>query len=153
MLCVPADEIVWIEAAGNYVQIHTAKKTHLVRHTIKAMEAKLDPQRFIRVRPSAIVCSDHVEAFNARHGGDYVVVMSDGTEIRSSRGFRERVEEALGQSAGTARSVLASRRRRRASRVGPRAGPASAPVANTTAATRPSTDPSAPIIGPFAFTA
>ena len=153
MLCVPADEIVWIEAAGNYVQIHTAKKTHLVRHTVKAMQAKLDPQRFIRVRPSAIVCRDHVEAFNARHGGDYVVVMTDGTEIRSSRSFREQVEQALGQAAGTARSILASRRRRRGSRVRPIAGPVTTAPANTTTATRPSTDPSAPIVGPFAFTA
>ena len=155
MLCVPADEIVWVEAAGNYVQIHTARKTHLVRHTVKAMQAKLDPDRFIRVRPSAIVCRDHVEAFNARHGGDYVIVLTDGTEIRSSRSFREQVEDALGGAPGTARSVLASRRRRRASRVRPvtRPSPVATAPANTTAATRPSTDPSAPIVGPFAFTA
>ena len=152
---MPADEIVWVEAAGNYVQIHTPRKTHLVRHTVKAMEAKLDPARFIRVRPSAIVCRDHVRAFNARHGGDYVVVLSDGTEIRSSRSFRERVEEALAEVPGTARSVLASRRRRRASRVRqvPRASALVTPPANTTTATRPNTDPSAPIVGPFAFTA
>lgn len=113
-LCIDVSEIDWIEAAGNYVQIYTDRRTHLVRHTVKAMEAKLDPRRFVRVRPSAIVAIDSVTALHARMGGDYIVVMGDGTEIRSSRGFRERVEEALAQVPGTARDLWAVRRRRRA---------------------------------------
>lgn len=113
-LTITADEIVWVEAAGNYVQIYTDRKTHLVRHTVKAMEAKLDPQRFIRVRPSAIVNIDAVQALNARPGGDYTVVLEGGTEIRSSRSFRDRVEEVLATAPGTARHALVNRRRRRA---------------------------------------
>lgn len=113
-LTIAANEIVWVEAAGNYVQIYTDRKTHLVRHTVKAMEAKLDPQRFIRVRPSAIVSVDSVQALNARPGGDYTVVLEDGTEIRSSRSFRDRVEEVLAAAPGTARHALVNRRRRRA---------------------------------------
>ncbi len=113
-LAVTADEIVWVEAAGNYVQIYTERKTHLVRHTVKAMEVKLDPRRFVRVRPSAIVNVDSVRAVNARAGGDYTVVLEGGTEIRSSRGFRDRVEDLLTQAPGTARHALANRRRRRA---------------------------------------
>jgi DNA-binding LytR/AlgR family response regulator len=115
MLTIPVDEIAWVEAAGNYVQIYTDRKTHLVRHTVKAMEAKLDPQRFVRVRPSAIVNADAVRSVDARAGGDYTVVLTSGTEIRSSRGFRDRVEDLLTQAAaGTARMALANRRRRRA---------------------------------------
>lgn len=114
MLTVPVDEILWVEAAGNYVQIYTDRKTHLVRHTVKAMEAKLDPQRFVRVRPSAIVNVDAVRSVDARAGGDYTVVLSIGTEIRSSRGFRDRVEDLLAQAPGTARLALTNRRRRRA---------------------------------------
>jgi hypothetical protein len=113
-LTVPVDEILWVEAAGNYVQIYTDRKTHLVRHTVKAMEAKLDPLRFVRVRPSAIVNVDAVRSVDARAGGDYTVVLSVGTEIRSSRGFRDRVEDLLAQAPGTARLALANRRRRRA---------------------------------------
>ena len=90
MLTISVDEVVWVEAAGNYVQIYTPRKTHLVRHTVKAMEDKLDPERFVRVRPSAIVAVAVVKALNARAGGDYTVVLEDGTEIRSSRGFRLR---------------------------------------------------------------
>lgn len=139
VLCVPADEIVWVEAAGNYVQIHTARKTHLVRHTVKAMEAKLDPDRFVRVRPSAIVSRSSVEALNARHGGDYVVILEGGTEIRSSRGFRDRVESALGDVPGTARTVVATRRRRRATRAENRPAPVEA--APVTPSATPSVSP------------
>lgn len=114
MLTVMVDEILWVEAAGNYVQIHTDRKTHLVRHTVKAMETKLDPQRFVRVRPSAIVRVDAVRSVDARAGGDYTVVLASGIELRSSRGFRERVEDLLAQAPGTARHALANRRRRRA---------------------------------------
>lgn len=113
-LTIVVDEVVWVEAAGNYVQIYTARKTHLVRHTVKAMELKLDPQRFVRVRPSAIVSIGAVMALNARAGGDYMVVLDDGTEIRTSRGFRDRVEDSLADTPGTARHALANRRRRRA---------------------------------------
>ena len=87
MLTISVDEVVWVEAAGNYVQIYTPRKTHLVRHTVKAMEDKLDPERFVRVRPSAIVAVAVVKALNARAGGDYTVVLEDGgRSILSLRG-------------------------------------------------------------------
>ena len=97
MLSVPLDEIYWVEAAGNYIQIHTARKTHLVRHTVKAMQAKLDPAAFLRVRPSAIVAVAHVETITHRPGGDYTIVLRDGTRIPSSRSFRARLEEVFGK--------------------------------------------------------
>jgi two-component system LytT family response regulator len=96
-LCVIVEEIEWVAAAGNYVEIHTSRKTHLIRHTVKAMEAKLDPRRFLRVRPSAIVCVAQVEALETRAGGDYIVTLRNGTRIPSSRGYRERVENVFGK--------------------------------------------------------
>ena len=143
MLTIATDEIVWVEAAGNYVQIYTGRKTHLVRHTVKAMEVKLDPRRFIRVRPSAIVNIGNVQALNARAGGDYTVVLDDGTEIRSSRGFRDRVEDMLADAPGTARHALANRRRRRARAAARKATRDSVVTAPPPAVTTASTLPSA----------
>ena len=140
MLTVPVDEIVWVEAAGNYVQIYTPRKTHLVRHTVKAMERKLDPRLFVRVRPSAIVSVGAVAALNARAGGDYTVVLVDGTEIRTSRGFRDRVEDVLADAPGTARHALANRRRRRARAAARKAAKVAvtAPAPSVTSSTMPS---------------
>ena len=65
MLCISVDEIEWVAAAGNYIEIHTGRKTHLVRHTVKEMEAKLNPDKFLRVRPSAIVNLAEVDYLNS----------------------------------------------------------------------------------------
>ena len=92
---VEIQEIDWIEAAGNYVQIYTARRTHLIRHTVKAMQAKLDPERFVRVRPSAIVHVERVARLTHRPGGEYLITLADGTQIPSSRGFRGDVERVL----------------------------------------------------------
>lgn len=97
MLSIAVEEIEWVEAAGNYIQIYTPRKTHLVRHTVKAMEAKLDPDRFLRIRPSAIVNVAKVESVAHRAGGDYFVVLRDGTRIPSSRSFRDRLERTFGK--------------------------------------------------------
>lgn len=129
VLCVPTSDIVWVEAAGNYVQIHTLRKTLLVRHTVKAMQEKLDPDSFVRVRPSAIVAKASVAELNARHGGDYTVVLLGGTQIRSSRGYRECVENALGHVAGTAHAIVVGRRRRRAGRASDAVRPAATTAA------------------------
>ncbi len=98
-LGVDVDEIDWIEAAGNYVQIYTPRRTHLVRHTVKAMLEKLDPCRFVRVRPSAIVAVARVSGVVHRPGGEYVITLGDGTQIPTSRGFRPEVERAFGARA------------------------------------------------------
>ncbi len=94
-LGVDVEEIDWVEAAGNYVQIYTARRTHLVRHTVKAMQAKLDPDQFVRVRPSAIVNVARVIRVVHRPGGEYLITLQDGTQIASSRSFRAGVERAL----------------------------------------------------------
>jgi two-component system LytT family response regulator len=97
MVAIAVEEIEWVEAAGNYVEIHTERKSHLVRHTVKAMEAKLDPNRFLRVRPSAIVNVARVEGLQGRSGGDYLLILRNGTRIPSSRSFREGVERVFGK--------------------------------------------------------
>jgi two-component system LytT family response regulator len=53
---VPVDEILWIEADGNYADIHTASpKSHLARTTITELEQQLDPAHFLRIGRSVIV--------------------------------------------------------------------------------------------------
>ncbi|HJP59343.1 MAG TPA: response regulator transcription factor, partial [Gemmatimonadaceae bacterium] len=51
---VRAEEIDWIDAAGNYTALHVAGRKHLIRETMKSIEVKLDPRKFVRVHRSAI---------------------------------------------------------------------------------------------------
>jgi two-component system LytT family response regulator len=88
---VSAAEVDWIEGYGNYVRLHTGKAAHLVRGTLKALEGELDPGRFVRIHRSAIVAVDRVRELESLGGGEYRVVLSDGTRIPMSQRYRERL--------------------------------------------------------------
>lgn len=86
-----ADEISWIAAADNYVFLHTAGGSHLVRTSLKALEQKLDPARFVRVHRSAMVNLTRVRELQPLAHGDYDIVLHDGTRLTASRTFSERL--------------------------------------------------------------
>jgi two-component system, LytTR family, response regulator len=88
---VPAGEVHWIGAAGNYVELHAGAATHLVRATMAQIEAGLDPRRFVRIHRGTMVRADMVrEVVSATHG-DYDVVLKDGTVLKMSRKYRSRL--------------------------------------------------------------
>ena len=89
---VAAESVRWIEAAGNYVRLHTTDgDTHLVRETMSRLEQKLDPDRFVRIHRSAMVNLDHVEEIRHWSSGEYRVDLDDGTELKLTRTYRERI--------------------------------------------------------------
>ncbi len=91
-----ADEIDWIGAEDYYVKLHVGPKGHLLRETMNDLEARLDPQKFMRVHRSAIVNLDRVKELHQHFNGDYVVVLQDGTELKLSRSRREHLQTLLG---------------------------------------------------------
>ena len=93
-----AEEIDWVEAADNYVQLHVGKEVHLLRETMARLEASLDPARFLRIHRSTIVNLDRVKEMHPWFSGEYVVLLNDGTQLRLSRGYRAKMEERLGRS-------------------------------------------------------
>jgi two-component system LytT family response regulator len=94
---IKVDEIDWIEAAGNYVRVHVGNESHLLRETMHAMEAKLDPNQFLRMHRSTIVNVDRIKELQPWFNGEYVVILRDGTQLRLSRGYRERFDQYLGK--------------------------------------------------------
>jgi two-component system LytT family response regulator len=92
---VRADEIDWVDAQGNYVRLHAGGRAHLVRDTMKAFEAKLDPATFVRVHRSAIVNLDRVQRLEPYAHGEYVITLRDGTRLRTSRAHSGRLQELL----------------------------------------------------------
>lgn len=92
---VRVQDVDWIDAAGNYVRLHAAGREHLVRDTMKAVEARLDPATFVRVHRSAIVNIDRVSALEPYFHGEYVVIMRDGARLTSSRSHSERLRALL----------------------------------------------------------
>lgn len=96
---LPVEQIVWIEAEGMYVNIHTRDSArHLHRGLIGTLEESLDPRRFIRIHRSAIVNIDLVRELRQNAHGDYVAVLQGGIEVPVGRSFRARLQERLGQA-------------------------------------------------------
>ncbi len=93
-----ADEIDWIEAAANYVKLHVGKESHLLRETINGLAAKLDPEKFLRIHRSIIINLERIKELQPWFHGDYVVIMQDGTQLISSRNYREQLRKLLGKS-------------------------------------------------------
>jgi two-component system LytT family response regulator len=88
---VPTSEIDWIEAAGNYVTLHAGDRVHEVRAGIGEIEQRLDRSQFMRIHRSTIVNLDRIEYVEPYGGYDYEVVMQDGSRLRVSRSFRDRL--------------------------------------------------------------
>jgi two-component system, LytTR family, response regulator len=92
------DEVDWVEAEGNYVSIHTGKKSYLLRETISSLEAQLDPKKFIRIHRSSIVNINRIKELQPWSHGEYHVILQDGTQLTLSRSYREKLQAALGNS-------------------------------------------------------
>ena len=88
-------DIEWVDAADNYVRLHTGGRVHFVRDTMKAFISKLHPDRFIRVHRSVIVNIDHVQRLEPHGHGEYVLTMRDGSRVTSSRSHSERLHALL----------------------------------------------------------
>jgi two-component system LytT family response regulator len=93
-----AAEIDWIEAADYYVYLHVGGKSHLLRETMNALEKQLDPRKFQRLHRSTIVNLDRIKEMQPHAHGDYTVILHDGTPLKLSRGYRPKLEAALGRS-------------------------------------------------------
>lgn len=89
-------EIRWIEAADNYVRLHTADGAHLSRRTMRDLEQQLDPRQFARVHRSAIVAMCHVKELRPLGDGDQEVILDSGTKLTLTRSYRDAFEARFG---------------------------------------------------------
>lgn len=87
----PAD-IQWAQAAGNYVELHTANGMLLHRATLASLERELAPYGFVRIHRSRLIRRDVVRAVETNASGDFDVVLTDGTRTGGSRRYRSSLE-------------------------------------------------------------
>jgi two-component system LytT family response regulator len=92
---VKAEEVDWIEGDGNYARLHVNGRSHLVRETLKSVEARLAQGQFVRVHRSAIVNVDRVAMLQPHVHGQYRLVMKDGARLTSSRTHSAKLRSIL----------------------------------------------------------
>jgi two-component system LytT family response regulator len=94
VIFVKTDQIEYMESAGNYVVLHTARENHVVRETLTALEAKLDPRHFARISRSMLVKLDQIKELQPLFKGEHAVLLHNGKRLTMTRGLRE-VQELL----------------------------------------------------------
>jgi two-component system LytT family response regulator len=92
---VPIAEIDWIEAQDYYVEVHTGGRGYLLRRSLKEFEERLDPRQFARVHRRANVNVDFVESLRPTSHGERELLLRDGTRLKLSRVYRERLRDLL----------------------------------------------------------
>lgn len=80
-------DIMWIEADGNYVNLVTSQKKYLVRSTLSGFQSKLQADKFFRIHKSCVINIDFVECFEQELYGDYSVSMRGGEILKMSRNY------------------------------------------------------------------
>jgi two-component system LytT family response regulator len=93
------ETVDWIEAAGKFVHLHVGRTVHALRESMAELEQELDSARFLRISRSAIVNLDRIQEVQPWFQGDYVLILTDGTRLTSTRGYRDNMRKLLGRSA------------------------------------------------------
>ena len=89
---VETSDIDWVDAAGDYMCIHANDETHIMRITMKELEAQLDPTNFQRVHRSTIVNLDRVTKVCSHLNGEFHLILVNGVSIKMSRSYKEKVK-------------------------------------------------------------
>jgi two-component system LytT family response regulator len=89
---VGVGDILYVQAAENYVQLTLKASRHLLHVPIATLEAALDPKDFLRIHRSLIVNVHHVRELETGPHGEYIVVMQGGTKLQSSRSYHEKIK-------------------------------------------------------------
>ena len=100
---VPVKDILWIDAAGDYMCVHTLEtkqsilqeNTYILRKTMKELEVCLDPKQFIRNHRSTIVNKNVIDKFCSQVNGEYFLVLKNGKELKVSRSYKDKVKQAV----------------------------------------------------------
>jgi two-component system, LytTR family, response regulator len=91
------ETINWIEADDKYIRLYTSEKKYLIRQTLNAVEAELDPSLFARVHRSYIVNLTRIQELHPMFNGEYVLVLNDETKLTLSRNYRDRFFDKFGK--------------------------------------------------------
>lgn len=98
VLLIKVEDIDFVEAADNYVNLRVGKDSHMMRETMSSLEAKLPPDKFMRISRSSIVNVERIQELQPMFHGEYVVVLKNGAKLTLSRTYRDKLDRLLGSA-------------------------------------------------------
>jgi len=97
-------EIDWIEAAGDYMCVHSNNTTHIMRSTVKELLDSLDDNVFKRIHRSTVVNINRISTIQSLGKGDYLVCLHGGERLKVSRHYNAVVREMMHATLPSARA-------------------------------------------------
>jgi two-component system, LytTR family, response regulator len=98
VLFIRTGDIDWCEAMDNHLRLHVGKETYVIRETLTNLEQRLPAGAFLRVHRSSLVNVDRIREIQPWFGGDYVLILTDGTKVTTGRRYRAAVQTFLERS-------------------------------------------------------
>jgi two-component system LytT family response regulator len=92
---IGVEDVDWIRAAENYVELHVAQARHLLLVAMNTLEKSLDPETFVRIHRSLIVNLHRVKEIQPASHGEYVLLLHSGVRLQSGRTYHERVKALI----------------------------------------------------------
>jgi two-component system, LytTR family, response regulator len=89
------EEIIWVEAEGDYVTLHTAEQSFLLSDSLRNMEVRLGPHGFRQIHRSCLVSMPRIRKLLANENGDYQAVLDNGTQLKVGRRYKDALFAAL----------------------------------------------------------
>jgi len=89
------DEIIWVEAEGDYVTLHTADQSFLLSDSLRNMEVRLGPHGFRQIHRSSLVSMSRIRKLLANENGDYQAILDNGTQLKVGRRYKDALFAAL----------------------------------------------------------
>ena len=88
-------DVDWIRAAENYVELHVAQASHLLHVAMNTLEKSLDPATFVRIHRSLIVNLRRVKEIQPASHGEYLLLLHTGVRLQSGRTYHERIKALM----------------------------------------------------------
>ncbi|MGD1045164.1 MAG: LytTR family DNA-binding domain-containing protein [Bacteroidota bacterium] len=88
-------DILWIEANGDYTQLHTNSGTYLCNLSMNTLEQRLDSNQFLRVHRSYIIASSSIEHLRGDGEGGLVVFLKDKSKVKVSRTYAAKLRKNI----------------------------------------------------------
>jgi two-component system, LytTR family, response regulator len=92
---IGVEDVDWIRAAENYVELHVAQSSHLLHVTMNTLEKSLDPETFVRIHRSLIVNLRRVKEIQPVSHGEYLLLLASGVRLQSGRTYHERIKALM----------------------------------------------------------
>jgi len=93
VILIKVQDIDWVEAAHNYVELHVEKQTHMLRDTLNAIEARLPSDKFVRISRSVIVNMERIKELQPLFYGEYAIILQSGVRLTLSRRYRDKLQQ------------------------------------------------------------